>query len=69
MARSVCLKPVSMETWRLRTLQHFTVPAYCAGCQSKHLVVSYFVSFYVDSLLKSNIRIHIVTVTHFVVII
>ena len=24
---SVCLKPVSMETWRLHTLWHFTVPA------------------------------------------
>ena len=28
MVRSVCLKPVSMETWRLHTLWRFTVPAY-----------------------------------------
>ena len=27
MARSVCLKPVSMETWRLHILWRFTVPA------------------------------------------
>ena len=29
MARSICLKPVSLETWRLQTLWRFTIPAYC----------------------------------------
>ena len=30
MVRSLCLKPVSIETWCLHTLWHFTVPAYAA---------------------------------------
>ena len=30
MTHSVCLKPVSMEMWRMHTLWRFTVPAYIA---------------------------------------
>ena len=36
MTRSVCLKPISMETWRLRTLWRFTAPAYESGNENIH---------------------------------